>query len=191
MSLFSGRNQDPNTRIESASGAAGERPTQAKKSGGQTGPGRSANSEPSGSATRGTKPHSKGGTVAAIGCTIVFSGELTGDEDLEILGKVKGKIELPSHQLTVGEGGSVTAEIEAKSVLVIGQICGNVSATERVEVQANGVVEGDIRTPRLLIQEGAVVNGAIEMTKGDAAIRAKAPGRAPDMAAPSAPAPTA
>lgn len=191
MSLFGGRNQDPDTRVESASGAVGERPAQVKNSGGQTGRGRSSDSGRSEPATRGVKPRSKGGTVAAIGCTIVFSGELTGDEDLEILGKVKGKIELPSHQLTVGEGGTVTAEIEAKSVLVIGQICGNVSATERVEVQANGIVEGDIRAPRLLIQEGAVVNGAIEMTKSDATARAKTPVRAPDIAAPSVPPPTA
>lgn len=120
--------------------------------------------------------------MAAIGSTVVFSGDLSGDEDLEILGEVKGKVELPSHQLIVGESGRIEAEVKAKSVLVLGRVAGNVEATERVEIQASGVVEGDVRTPRLLIQEGAVVNGSIEMTKGSEA--------ASKRPAPNAPSPT-
>ena len=137
MSLFSGRNQDPVNKHESASATAdAQPPPQDNHLDASTASSERQPSGPSGGpTTRGAKLRSKGETVAAIGSTIVFSGELTGDEDLEILGKVKGRIELPSHQLTVGEGGSVTAEIEAKSVLVIGEICGNVTATERVEVQ--------------------------------------------------------
>ena len=184
MSLFSGRNQDPVNKRENASAEADSQPPQDSHSNASTASSERQPSGPSGGPTkRGAKLRSKGETVAAIGSTIVFSGELTGDEDLEILGKVKGRIELPSHQLTVGEGGSVTAEIEAKSVLVIGEICGNVTATERVEVQANGIVQGDIRAPRLLILEGAEVNGSIEMTRADGPTRAKAPAPGPSLGA--------
>ncbi|MGH0034767.1 MAG: bactofilin family protein [Myxococcota bacterium] len=101
--------------------------------------------------------------MANIGKSIVFKGELTGDEDLEIEGSIEGRIDLPKGQLTIGSHGRVKAEISAKAVVIIGKVTGNVSATERLEVQSSGIVEGDIRAPRLLIQEGAVVNGGIEM----------------------------
>ena len=101
--------------------------------------------------------------MATFGKSIIFKGDLSGEEDLEIEGRVEGQIQLPNHQLTIGAHGRVTAHVEAKTVVVIGHISGNVTATERVEVQASGVVDGDIHAPRLLIQEGAVVNGSIQM----------------------------
>ncbi len=101
--------------------------------------------------------------MASIGKSVVFKGDLSGDEDLEIEGRIEGQIQLPNHQLTIGAHGRVKAQIEAKTVVVVGHVSGNVTATERCEVQASGVVDGDIRAPRLLIQEGAVVNGNIEM----------------------------
>jgi len=117
----------------------------------------------------GVEPASKGDAVANIGKSIIFKGELTGDEDLEIDGDVEGNIKLPNHVLTIGAHGKVKAEISAKCVQVVGRVAGNVTASERVEVEASGVVEGDISSPRLLIQEGAIVNGAIHMTKDGAA----------------------
>lgn len=110
--------------------------------------------------------------MANIGKSIVFKGELTGDEDLEIEGSIEGRIDLPKGQLTIGAHGRVKAEISAKAVVIIGKVTGNVTATERLEVQSSGIVEGDIRAPRLLIQEGAVVNGGIEMG-GQAAVPSK------------------
>lgn len=123
--------------------------------------------------------------MATIGETIRFKGDLTGDEDLEVLGQVEGKIELPDHQLTIGKGGRVDAEVNAKSVLIIGSVKGNVTATERLEVQASGTVEGDIRAPRLIIQEGAAVNGAIEMSQKPAAATASTTSKASTPAAPA------
>jgi len=102
--------------------------------------------------------------VASIGKSIVFKGELTGSEDLEVDGNMEGDIQLPDHVLTIGPNGQVKASVNAKCVQIIGHIKGNVTATERIEIQASGVVEGDIRAPKLLVQEGAVVNGAVEMT---------------------------
>ena len=101
--------------------------------------------------------------MATMGQSIVFKGDLSGDEDLEIEGRVEGKIEFANHQLTIGANGRVQAEVHAKTILVIGQVVGNLTATERIEIQATGIVQGDIKAPRLSVQEGATLNGSIEM----------------------------
>jgi len=103
-------------------------------------------------------------TMANIGKSITISGDLTGEEDLVIEGKVEGKVTLPNSQLTIGANGAIKAEVQAKSVVVIGRVAGNVRGTERVEIQATGIVEGDVIAPRLIVAEGAVVNGSIQMT---------------------------
>ena len=103
--------------------------------------------------------------MASIGKSIVFKGDLSGDEDLQIDGQVEGGIQLANHELTIGETGRVQAQLYAKSVIVVGQVIGNITATERVEIQVNGVVEGDVHAPRLVVAEGAVLNGSVEMTR--------------------------
>ncbi len=120
------------------------------------------------SRTQTASPSRGGESMANIGQSIVFKGELTGDEDLEIDGQVEGNVNLTNNQLTVGANGRLKAEVHAKSIVVIGQVHGNLSATERIEIQATGVVEGDIHAPRLLVQEGASLNGRIDMGKGSA-----------------------
>jgi cytoskeletal protein CcmA (bactofilin family) len=110
-------------------------------------------------------PIGKGDEMANIGKSISIKGDLTGNEDLVIEGKVEGKVELPNNQLTVGANGIVKAEVSAKSVVVIGRVAGNVKGSERIEIQATGIVEGDVAAPRLVVAEGAVVNGSIQMTK--------------------------
>ncbi len=110
-----------------------------------------------------------GREVANIGKSISIKGDLTGNEDIVIEGKVEGKVELPNNQLTIGANGQVKAEINAKAVIVVGRVAGNVRGTERVEIQATGVVEGDVSAPRLVVAEGAVVNGSIQMSKEAAA----------------------
>ena len=136
-----------------------------------------------------------GDSVANIGKTIRFNGELTGEEDLVIEGNVEGKVTLPDHQLTIGTNGEVRADVEAKNVVVVGHIAGNVTASERIEVQATGVVDGDVRAPKLVIQEGAVLNGGVEMTSGGkapaASRSAEASAQAPRRPAPRGPAPPA
>ena len=107
----------------------------------------------------------KGDGMANIGKSISIKGDLSGNEDLVIEGKVEGKVELPNNQLTIGANGVVKAEISAKSVVVIGRVAGNVKGSERIEIQATGIVEGDVGAPRLVVAEGAVVNGSIQMTK--------------------------
>lgn len=115
---------------------------------------------------RGKRSTAIGGEdMANIGKSIAIKGDLTGNEDLVVEGKVEGKIDLPDNELTVGHNGDVSADIHAKSVVVIGKVNGNVSATEKIEVQASGSVDGDVRAPRLIIQEGATLNGSVEMTR--------------------------
>lgn len=116
--------------------------------------------------------------MANIGKSIVFKGELSGDEDLIIDGQVEGRITLPNNEVTIGAAGRITAEIQGKSIIIIGKTAGNLTATERIEVQATGIVEGDIRSPRLQIQEGAVVNGKIDMSKSQTPVE-KREGGAP------------
>ncbi len=121
--------------------------------------------------------------MANIGKSISIKGDLTGNEDLVIEGTVEGKVDLPNNELTIGAEGKVRADVHAKSVIVVGTVSGNVSAVERVEIQATGLVEGDVRGPRLVIQEGARLNGSVDM--GDqpaAATKAITPKAAVDAA---------
>jgi cytoskeletal protein CcmA (bactofilin family) len=111
-------------------------------------------------------PRARGGeNVANIGKSITIKGDLTGNEDLVIDGNIDGRIDLPNNQLTIGPEGKIKADIHAKSAVVVGHVNGNVSATERIEVQASGIVDGDVRAPCLVVQEGAVLNGAVEMSE--------------------------
>ena len=103
--------------------------------------------------------------MANIGKSISIRGDLTGNEDMVIEGQVEGKVDLPNNQLTVGANGSLKAEIHAKGVVIVGHVVGNVFGLERVEIQATGKVEGDVAAPKLVVAEGAQINGAIQMTQ--------------------------
>jgi len=103
--------------------------------------------------------------VANIGKSISIRGDLTGNEDMVIEGHVEGKVDLPNSQLTIGADGHVKAEIHAKGIVIIGHVIGNVVGLERVEIQATGRVEGDVAAPKLVVAEGAQINGAIQMTQ--------------------------
>jgi cytoskeletal protein CcmA (bactofilin family) len=108
--------------------------------------------------------------VVNIGKSVVIKGELNGSEDLTIEGHVEGKIELRDHVLTIGPNGRIKAELHAKSVVVLGEVIGNVSASEKVDIRENGSVEGDITSPRVAIAEGAHFRGSVDMAqKGKAA----------------------
>jgi len=125
-----------------------------------------------------------GGNMANIGKSITLKGDLSGNEDLVIEGHVEGRVDLPSNQLTIGANGSCSAEVHAKNVVVIGKVNGNIIATERIEIQATGLVNGDVSAPKLIVQEGAVVNGAIEMgSKAKASQAAAGIGAAPGSSA--------
>jgi cytoskeletal protein CcmA (bactofilin family) len=101
--------------------------------------------------------------VASIGKSLHVKGELSGNEDLSIEGKVEGKIALNGYNVTIGETGRVAAEIHAKSVVVGGVVKGDINADERVEVLATGTMLGDIRAPRVVLVDGCRFKGSIDM----------------------------
>ena len=103
--------------------------------------------------------------VVNIGKSVCIKGELTGDEDLTIEGRVEGKIELKDHNLVIGPNGKINAEINAKNVTVIGSVVGNISATEIIEIRTSGSVTGDIKAPRVSIADGAHLKGSVDMQK--------------------------
>jgi cytoskeletal protein CcmA (bactofilin family) len=107
--------------------------------------------------------------IVNIGQSITIKGEVIGNEDLTIEGKVDGKIVLKDHNLTIGANGRIQAEVQAKTVLVIGEIVGNVIADDKVEVAATGSMRGDILAPRVVLADGARFKGSIDMdAKGGA-----------------------
>lgn len=103
-----------------------------------------------------------------IGKSVVIKGELNGSEDLTIEGQVEGKIELKDHVLTIGPNGRIKAQVHAKAVIVLGEVNGNVTASEKVEIRDGGSVDGDIASPRVAIAEGAHFRGAVDMQKKSA-----------------------
>jgi len=115
-----------------------------------------------------------GAPKVGIGSSMSIKGELTGDEDLTIDGRVEGKIFLNNHQLTVGKNGRIRADIrDARSVVIHGEIRGNIAATDRVEVAGSGTMHGDIRAPRVVLADGARFKGRIDMEPVSAAAGAE------------------
>lgn len=100
-----------------------------------------------------------------IGKSVVIKGELSGSEDLTIEGNCEGKIELRENVLTIGPNGKIRAEVFAKAVIVLGEVVGNVTASEKVDIRDNGSVDGDIISPRVAIAEGAHFRGSVDMQR--------------------------
>ena len=107
-------------------------------------------------------PHAPAG-ITTIGQGVVIEGEVKGDEDFVIDGKVDGTIELPQHVLTVGPTGRVKAQLSAKSVVVLGKVNGRIQASELVRIGDTGSVEGTISAPRLVVADGARLRGRVDV----------------------------
>jgi cytoskeletal protein CcmA (bactofilin family) len=107
-----------------------------------------------------------GRDMVNIGKSVVIKGELSGSEDLTIEGHVEGRIDLKGNVLTIGPNGKIKAEVFAKSVVVLGEVTGNVTASEKVDIRDNGSVDGDIASPRVAIAEGAHFRGSVDMQRG-------------------------
>src|SRR5947207_5651404 len=103
--------------------------------------------------------------IVNIGKSVVIKGELNGSEDLTIEGHVEGTIQLRDHVLTIGPNGRIKAQVFAKSVIVLGEVTGNVTASEKVDIRDNGSVDGDIVSPRVAIAEGAHFRGSVDMQR--------------------------
>lgn len=125
-----------------------------------------------------------------IGKSIVVKGELHGGEPLTIEGTVEGKVTLKQHLLTIGTHGRIRAQVFAKSIVVLGEVIGNIEATEKVAIHDEGTVEGDIKAPRVSIAEGAKFRGGIDMKQGQGQVqRPGQPAPPPSVRARSEPKP--
>jgi cytoskeletal protein CcmA (bactofilin family) len=98
-----------------------------------------------------------------IGKTVVIKGELMSHEDMVIFGRVEGTITVKEHTVTIGKDASIEAEIKAHCVVVEGQVTGNVEASEQLEIRPGGVVIGNVKTPSLVIRDGAALKGSVDM----------------------------
>jgi cytoskeletal protein CcmA (bactofilin family) len=124
-----------------------------------------SNAQPSAPVAQQAEPRRIERDLVNIGKSVVIKGELSGSEDLTIEGLVEGKIELKDHLLTIGANGRIKAQVFAKTVIVLGEVTGNVSASEKVEIKDGGSVDGDIVSPRVAIAEGAHFRGSVDMQK--------------------------
>jgi len=126
------------------------------------------------------------GGFANIGKSVVIKGDISGNEDIYVDGQVDGSIQLLGHSLTIGPNGRVHASVAAKNVTVGGSLEGNIHATERTEMRKSAVVNGDVQTRRIAIEEGAYFKGKLEILS-DA--KAAAPGISAATATASSPKP--
>jgi cytoskeletal protein CcmA (bactofilin family) len=109
------------------------------------------------------------GSAATIGKAVKINGQIHSKEDLAVDGHVEGTLEAPEHKLTVGPNGSVHATVKAREVVVLGSIQGNVEATDRIEIRKEAKLVGDIRTARIIIEDGAYFKGSIDIVKPEPA----------------------
>ena len=101
--------------------------------------------------------------VAWIGQGVTIEGRITSNQDIRIDGHVQGTIEAAQYELVLGAGAELKGNVNARSILVGGKLEGNVSTTERVQVQSTGVLLGDVVTPRLIIQDGGLLRGKADV----------------------------
>jgi cytoskeletal protein CcmA (bactofilin family) len=100
---------------------------------------------------------------ATIGRTLVIKGEISGSEALYIDGRIEGKIIMPESRVTIGRNGKVDASIQAREVVVMGKVTGNIECSDRVDIRAEGSVSGDISTVRISVEDGAALRGGIQV----------------------------
>ena len=118
------------------------------------------------------------GEQASISKGLSIKGEITGSESLFIDGKIEGSINIPGNRVTVGKNGVVNASISAREIVVLGKLKGNVTATDRVDIRAEGALTGDVAAARISIEDGAFFKGGIDIRKPDAKPAAAEPAKA-------------
>jgi cytoskeletal protein CcmA (bactofilin family) len=134
---------------------------------------------------RSSEPHfdSQRGGTAVLGKSVIVKGQIFSREDLTIDGEVEGTVELQEHRLTVGPNGKVTASIKAREIVVLGTIHGNVETTDKIDIRKDAKLVGDIKTARIVIEDGAYFKGNIDIVRADAPRPVAAPAPKPQPVA--------
>ncbi len=128
--------------------------------------------------------------AASIGKSVTIKGQIFSREDLMVDGEIEGAIELNEHRLTVGPNGRVRAGIKAREIVVLGTIDGNVEALDKIDIRKDAKLVGDIKTARIIIEDGAYFKGSIDIVKTEAPKHAPAPPKPQAVAASAGHAPT-
>src|SRR5213594_943926 len=121
---------------------------------------------------------------ATIGKSLVIKGEVTGSESLYIDGRVEGSINLAGNRVTVGRNGVVAANINAREIVVLGKVRGNLTASDRVDIRSDGSLTGDVVAARISIEDGAFFKGGIDIRKGGQPTQQKANGEEKSVGTP-------
>jgi len=100
---------------------------------------------------------------ATIGRSVVIKGEVSGAESLYVDGRIEGTVNFADNRVTVGRNGVVVANINAKEVVIMGTVTGNIQCTDRLDIRSEGTLTGDVVTPRICVEDGAMVKGAVEV----------------------------
>jgi len=111
--------------------------------------------------------------ASCLGVTLKVKGEISGNEDLQIDGKVEGPISVGQHRLTLGQNAQVTGGLAAREIVISGKVEGNLNASERIDIRKDASVIGDLTTRRIAIEDGAHFKGSIEIRKSDQQIDSK------------------
>jgi cytoskeletal protein CcmA (bactofilin family) len=106
---------------------------------------------------------------ATIGKSVILKGQLFSREDLYIDGEVEGSVEMQEHRLTVGPNGKLAAGVKARDIVVLGTIHGNVEVGDKIEIRKDAKLVGDIKTARIVIEDGAYFKGSIDITRAEVA----------------------
>ena len=115
-----------------------------------------------------TEPTSLSADLASLGKTVKVQGKIYSGQDLHLDGEVEGTIELPNHKLTVGPHGRIKAEIKVREILVLGSAEGSVQAQEKVEIRSAAKFVGDVKTARIILEDGAYIKGSIDIVRTEA-----------------------
>jgi cytoskeletal protein CcmA (bactofilin family) len=125
--------------------------------------------------SRVSEPHQDGGRSAVLGKSVNVKGQIVSREDLTIDGEVEGTVELKEHRLTIGPNGRVRASVKARELVVIGNIQGDVEITDKIDIRKEARLVGDIKTARVVIEDGAYFKGNIDIVRAEQARPAAAP----------------
>jgi cytoskeletal protein CcmA (bactofilin family) len=100
---------------------------------------------------------------ATIGRSVVIKGEVSGAESLYVDGRIEGTVNFADSRVTIGRSGVIVANINAKEVVIMGTVTGNIHCTDRLDIRSEGSLTGDVVTPRICVEDGAVLKGAVEV----------------------------
>jgi cytoskeletal protein CcmA (bactofilin family) len=100
---------------------------------------------------------------ATIGRSVVIKGEVSGAESLYVDGRIEGTVNFADSRVTIGRSGVIVANINAKEVVIMGTVTGNIHCTDRLDIRSEGSLVGDVVTPRICVEDGAVLKGAVEV----------------------------